>query len=478
MNQYDLPLVQAMRTYVTADPVRLHMPGHSGGRSAPLSLQSLWGKAIWQYDLTELPQTDDLYQPAGPIALAQALAAGAFGAQRTFFLVGGASAGIVASMLAVAASGTRVIIPRNFHRSLWSGLVLSGAEPLYVYPQYWDEQGLNLGVSLAEYRRVLTQNQNAKMIVVVRPTYEGLSGDLSALVSLAHELGSLVVVDEAHGAHFGFADGYPQSASQLGADVAVQGSHKTIGALTQGAMLHLNNLSLEPELVSALPLVQSSSPSFLILASLDAARSQMAVRGKRLLSIIRETASGLAEALAAVEGFRVLNDELINCDLVESLDPVKLILDPRGRGYTGTRLFQILGQQGYQAEYATEEYLLFWLTAGASRKRLKEMVNFLHGLPPQNKAYQTSFLPPPRPEIALMPREAHFAPKRAVSLKKAEGLVCAELIVPYPPGIPVLCPGEILTTEMVEYLCYLNERKVSLQGAYDPTLNTVMVVKD
>lgn len=471
MDQARAPLLEALLAYVARRPALFHVPGHKQGRGAPAEWRRALGRGALAMDLTEAPGLDDLHAPEGVIAEAQALAAAAFGAGRSYFLVGGTTAGLQALLLAVCRPGDRVVVPRHAHRSVLAGLILSGATPVYVAPEYDRELDIPLGVRPETLQAALAGSGPVRAVVVVHPTYHGTVLDTAGLVDVARHHGALVLADEAHGSHFAFHPALPVPALACGADAVVQSLHKTGGALTQASVLHVRAGSpLDPARVQeALRWVQSSSPSYLLLASLDAARRELALRGKELWARALELAGWARRQINRLPGLRVA--EYLGAD------PTRLVIDVRGRRLTGRTAASALWNQGVAVEMSGQGYVLALITPGDTRATVGRLVRALAALPWGHRAPEPLGLPP-WPEVVVPPREAALGEREAVPLRQARGRVAAELVAPYPPGVPVLAPGECITPAVIEYL----ERCVALgqhlQGPADPTLGTIHVLRE
>lgn len=476
LDQRRTPLFTAMQRYLRRQPAVFHVPGHKQGRAAPPALRRWLGAGALQLDLTEAPGLDDLHAPSGVIAEAQALAAAAFGAARSFFLVGGTTAGIHAMLLAALRPGEAVLVPRHAHRSVHGGLILAGARPVWLPPAYDPDLAIPLGVPPEAVAQALDRHPEARALVVVHPTYHGIPAAIHPLVQLAHDRGLPVLVDEAHGAHFAFHPDLPPSALAAGADAVAQSLHKTGGSLTQSSLLHLGyGCRLDPDRVqAALRLVQSTSPSYLLMASLDLARRELALRGRRLWDRALALAAAAREALARVPGVRVVD--------YPGMDPTRLILDVRGRGLTGYEAAEQLWRQGVAVELAGHGYLLAILSPGDGRESLGRLVAAVRRLRPSRRRKAGAGVGPPGlppwPEVVLTPREAALGRQEAVPLSRSEGRIAAELVAPYPPGIPVLAPGERITPAVLAYLEECLRTGQHLQGPADPTLRTIRVLAE
>jgi len=476
-------LLQAIEAYLKENPARFHMPGHKGKVRAGSPLHRLLGELPFRADLTEVPGLDDLHDPKEAIRESEKLAAEVYGARETFFLVNGATAGIVASFLALLKPGDKVILPRHVHKSVFNALVLSDAVPVYVAPTYHPVLGIPLGVPVDRWEEAWDKHPEAKMVFFVHPTYEGIVSVDQGLVARAKARGFRVVVDEAHGGHFPFHSKLPQSTLAWGADVVIQGSHKTMGSFTQSGMLHLgSDLPREP-FQEALRLIQSTSPSYLLLASLEGALYEMACRGQQDWEEAIEAAGRAHQEINAVKGFRSWQEELFSYNEVIGLDPTKIIIDGLKLGLTGYALAKLLRKEyTIQVEMAGQSHILVLFGFRDSWDEGKRLVDALKQISHSGHGQgEASFLPGFAeeiliPEMVVTPRDSWFAAKKQVRLEEAENAVCGELVVPYPPGIPLLCPGELITAPMIRLLLRLREQGIYWQGLADPALSTIRVL--
>jgi arginine decarboxylase len=489
LDQGKIPIMEAIRRYLAEDPVRMHMPGHKGGRGAAQVLLDLLGEAPFQADLTEVPGLDDLHQAKGPIGQAQKLAAEAFGAAETFFLVNGASAGIHGALLALAAPGDKVFLPRHMHRSVFTALVLTGVEPVYLLPFYHRELAMPLAVPQDDWAACWDRHSRGKIAFFVSPTYEGVASLDRKLIQQARAKGLITVVDEAHGPHFSFHPLLPSSALRCGADLVIHGSHKLLSAFTQAAMLHLNRGLDREKIREALRLLQTTSPSYLLLLSLDVARFQMAGQGEILLDELLEIAGQARREINRIKGFRCWGRELLSEAGVTGLDQTKLIIDGLELGFDGFSLAASLRRDyRVQVEMAAPYYILALLSIGDKRDKVDHLIRALRDLSGRKETFAgkeflpfdqlKAFVPTRLPELVVSPRESFFRPKRSLPLEEAVGAICGELLVPYPPGIPFLCPGERISEEMVERLQELRRLPINWQGAAHPALERVQVLEE
>jgi len=486
-NQSSLPLLHALQQCVARDHAPFYTPGHKRGRGSPDPLIGLLGSQVLRADLTELPDLDTLFAPTAAIQAAQALAAAAFGSDRTWFLVNGSTCGVMAAILATCAPGEKVILPRNCHQSAISGLILSGAMPVFVDPEYDANLDRVDGIPPAAIAAALQHNPDASAVLLVSPTYEGVCSDVGAIATLCHQQGIPLLVDEAHGAHFAFHPQLPTPALAAGADLAVQSTHKTLAAMTQAAMLHLQGNRVDPERIhKALTLVQSSSPSFVLLASLDAARWQMATQGQALLDHTLTLAERARSQLAQIPSLAVLSPAQARTPGFVALDPTRLTVTVSGLGIDGFTVDELLRQQGgVTAELPALQHLTFILSLGNTEADVERLLAAFRALPDQ-LAGQPESPPPPATwqcDVAsrssppvLSPREAFFTPVTVVPVETAIARISAELVCPYPPGIPVLMPGEVVTEAAIAHLQRVLAAGGMLTGCADATLKTVRVV--
>ncbi len=482
LEQNSAPLFEALWLYNSKGTAHLHTPGHCRGRGIPETLASFTGRAVYSLDLTELPGLDDLHNPGGVIAQAQALAAAAFGADHTFFLVNGTTAGIQALLLATVGEGA-VILPRNMHRSVLGGLILSGANPVYMVPPVFPGFGFAASITPEQLKVALAEYPEARAVMMVHPNYYGVAGDLPALVSAVHEVDKPLLVDEAHGAHLRFHPALPPDALSAGADASVQSTHKLGGALTQASMLHLKGFRLDRERVAAaLRYQQTTSPSYILMVSLDLARQQLALHGRPLLERTVELAEKTRRRLAAIKGLVVLGPEHAGKAGTCVFDPTRLVICVRGLGLSGYQVHEMLARRyQVQVEMADWHDIVALVSIGTAAGDCERLVQAMADIACREArpAGVTDFAVPEMPvsyKKQIKPREAWFAPSCRVPLAEAKGRISSEMVAVYPPGIPVLCPGEEVTGEVYEYLSVVWQKGIPCQGPGDQTLATLKVV--
>jgi arginine decarboxylase len=485
LNQAQTPIIDALQEWVSTSHAPFYTPGHKRGIGMNPLLKNRWGADLFGWDLPELPGLDNLHAPSGIIEHAQILAAEVFGAQQTWFLVNGSTAGVIAAILATCGEGDKIILPRNIHASAIAGIVHAGAVPIFINPEYDRELDLAHSITPASVKFALEQHPDAKAVMVVYPTYYGVCGDLAAIKEIVHSYGLPLLVDEAHGAHFGFHSDLPPAALSVGADLTVQSTHKLLGALTQSAMLHVNSNRIDRDrLTRSLRSIQTTSPSYLLLASLDAARQQMALQGEELMSETIGLSQIARAKIAQIDRLRVfeLDTPTPGC---KYLDPTRLTVDVTGLNLTGFAADEILTERlGVVAELPSMRYLTFIISLGNRSVDIDRLVWAFTKLAndySQDRALKLPSIELPKQiltELAITPRQADRSRQMSVTLDRAVGKISAESICPYPPGIPILIPGEIITIDALNYLLQILEMGGEIAGCSDPNLKTIRIVAD
>ncbi|MEH2165304.1 MAG: aminotransferase class I/II-fold pyridoxal phosphate-dependent enzyme [Nostoc sp.] len=488
LNQNQTPLLDALKANAARPHAPFYTPGHKQGEGISQPLADLLGKAVFRADLTELADLDNLFAPQGVIQEAQKLAAAAFGASQTWFLVNGSTCGIEAAILATCGTGDKIILPRNVHSSAIAGLILSGAIPIFLNPEYDPVLDIAHSITPNTVKSALQQHPDAKAVLTVYPTYYGVCGDLSAIANITHQYNIPLLVDEAHGAHFAFHPELPTPALAAGADLTVQSIHKVLSAMTQASMLHVQGNRIDCDRISkALQLVQSTSPSYLLLASLDAARQQMALHGKMLMSRTLQLADEARTKISQIPGLSVLEmPRLGESPGFMALDKTRLTVTVSGLGLTGFEAEEILDEKlGVTAEFASLQHLTFIISLGNTAADIEQLVQ---GFTTLAKEYRRSNLTLKNQvwtnidktldyALQLSPREAFFAVSEILPLRQTNKRICAEIVCPYPPGIPVLMPGEVITKSVLKYLQQIQVLGGFISGCNDISLKTLKVVK-
>jgi arginine decarboxylase len=481
-----LPIWSALKSWLDRpNSAPFYTPGHKGGQAASPTLLKAWGDVVWRSDLPELPGLDNLQAPTGIIHTAQQLAAHTFGAEETWFLVNGSTVGIMAAICAVCKPGERILIPRNIHRSIMAGIIHAGAIPVLIAPEYDRDLDIAHGITSSLVKTALDRHPDIRAVLVVAPTYYGTCGDIAALAAIVHSYHLPLLVDEAHGAHLGFDDRLPPSALSQGADLVVQSTHKLLGALTQSAMLHLRGTRIDRERVSqCLQLFHTSSPNYLLLASLDGARQQMEDSGRELMARTVDLAQTARREIARIEGLGVFELEQPQAGC-RYLDPTRLTVTVTGLNLTGFDADRILSEElGVVAELPSLRHLTFIISIGNTETDIDRLVQGLRILARSHRHSQPLELiaSPPMSEAItttqISPRDAFFSPHIAIEMEAAVGRISAELICPYPPGIPLLIPGETIDRQAIDYLYHIQAAGGEITGASDPSLATLKIVGD
>ncbi|MDF3037554.1 MAG: cad [Thermomicrobiales bacterium] len=473
------PMIEALRAYQCASTVSFATPGHKHGAGFDPEVRALLGPDLGAADVWLNTADHD-----AALSAAETLAAAAWGADRTFFLTNGSSGGNHAFLLAALAPGDEVIVGRDLHQSLLTALTLTGARPVYVAPRLHPELGVGIGIDPAELETALAAHPAAKLVAVVSPTYWGVACDVAALVDVAHRHGVPLYVDGAWGPHFGFHPAFPASPLAGGADAAVTSPHKLLTGLSQAAMLHVQGERVDAARVaSTVVMTRTTSPLLPILVSLDACRRQIALGGEVMLERAVTLAETARRRLRAIPGVDLVAADRLGLP-PHRVDPTRLVIDVAGLGYTGIAAERVLrDHHAIAPEMSDLLGLVCLVTPGDSRDTIDRLIAAVAALagerrpalsaPASLRSAAAAIAPGAQ---ALTPREAFFAPTRLVTLPEAVGAVAAEPVTPYPPGIPVLTPGEIVSAEKVDYLCAALAAGIQLRGPADPALRTIRVV--
>jgi lysine decarboxylase len=479
-DQHKAPIFEALCSYRVVGAALLHMPGHRGGAG----FEAAELAAVGSLDFTEVPGLDDLHSPDGPIAEALELLARAFGAGHSYFLVNGASSGIHALLLTVSQQGRPVLVPRYAHRSFWSGLVMSGARPVYYPGRIVPDLGIVVGLDLEALEQRLEENPQATAVFATSPTFFGTCSDLRAVARVAGRYGKMVMVDEAHGAHFRFHPALPEPALQQGCAAAVQGLHKTLPVLTQGAALHVAAGAFPgTRLQRAYSAVTTTSPSYPLLASMDLARRLMVLRGEALRAEALRRAQWCRERLRRLPGVSCPQEELAQVTGVTGVDPLKVVIAVEGLEIDGLQVARLLRERwGVQVEMAQPGFVLAMFSLCHQPEDWRRLVagmeeisrQYAGGARRRRRPLQAL---PPEGEVVMTPREAFFADRVAVPWQEAAGAIAAEAIAPYPPGIPCILPGERVSREALEYVREAARMGWRIQGATDASLRTLEVIR-
>lgn len=482
--QDQTPLLDAMRAYAASGAVAYHTPGHKQGKGIHPSFKDVITETGLKMEVSLMEELDNLHAPETYIKDAQELAARLYGADASYFMVNGTTGAIQTMLLTALGPGDRVIVPRNAHRSIIGGIILCGAIPVYVQPQIDEALGIAMAVTPEAIAKAIERHPDCKAALVVSPTYYGAAADLRAIADIVHARDMLLLVDEAHGPHLKFHAGLPLQAIDAGADLAAQSTHKILGSLTQTSMLHVRFGRVDAARLNAMAsLIQTTSPNYLLMASLDVARMQMATEGEKLIARAVELATKAREEIRRIDGLACFGEERIDGRGVFALDVTKLTVTVNGLGISGAEAERILSERyGIKAELSDAYNVLFIISLGDGPDEVRKLTDALRGLARRRggaavKRFSQRCACPPIPPMRMSPREALFAETRSVEFSKAAGMVSAEMITFYPPGIPVLCPGEVISDALIAHCLEMRDLGLSVVGPGDRRLHSFSVVK-
>ncbi len=479
LDQTKAPIYEALERFKRARIVPFDVPGHKRGRGNP-ELTAFLGEKCMTVDVNSMKPLDNLCHPVSVIREAEELAADAFGAAHAFLMVGGTTSAVQSMILSVVGEGDKIILPRNVHRSVINSLVLCGAIPVYVNPETDARLGISLGMKLSEVEAAIRENPDAKAVLVNNPTYYGICSNLEAIVALAHARGLYVLADEAHGTHFYFGEGLPVAAMRAGADLASVSMHKSGGSLTQSSFL-LCGERMNPEHVrQIINLTQTTSGSYLLLSSLDLSRKNLALHGREIFDKVQRLADYAREEINEIGDYYAYGKELVNGDSIYDFDQTKLSVNTLGVGLAGIEVYDILRDDyDIQVEFGDLGNILAYVSVGDSVQNVERLVAALaeirrrwgrDGSDLMDHEYIS-------PRVICSPKAAFYAGKESLPLSESAGRVCSEFVMCYPPGIPILAPGEEITDEILHYIAYAKEKGCSLTGPEDMEINYLNVMK-
>ncbi|SCJ13607.1 Arginine decarboxylase [uncultured Flavonifractor sp.] len=478
LDQTSAPIYEALERFRSMRVVPFDVPGHKRGRGNP-ELARLLGETCVSMDVNSMKPLDNLCHPVSVIRDAEELAADAFGAAHAFLMVGGTTSAVQSMVLSAVKGGEKIILPRNVHRSVMGAMVLCGAIPVYVNPECDDRLGIPLGMKVSEVERAIRENPDAKAVLVNNPTYYGICSDLKAIVELAHAHGMLCLADEAHGTHFYFHDDLPMSAMEAGADLAAVSMHKSGGSLTQSSLL-LAGPNMSPGHVrQIINLTQTTSASYLLLSSLDIARRNLALRGREEFGRVMRMADYAREEINAIGGYYAFSKELINGDSVYDFDITKLSVNTLNIGLAGIEVYDLLRDEyDIQIEFGDLGNILAYLSIGDRPREIERLVSALSEVRRRFGKSSAGLMKQEYidPEVVVSPQRAFYAPKVRLPLEDTVGRVCSEFVMCYPPGIPILTPGERITQDIIAYILYAKEKGCSMTGPEDPDITCLNVL--
>lgn len=478
LTQHDTPIHRALEEQRLNRLAHFDVPGHKGGRGNK-ELKEFLGADCVKLDMNSMKPLDNLCHPVSVIKDAQQLAAEAFGADEAFFIVNGTTAAVQAMIMTATVAGDKIIMPRNVHRSAINALVVNGAVPVYVNPGVNKRLGIPLGMSVSDVKQAIHENPDAKAILVNNPTYYGICSDIKEIVKMAHEHGMLVLADEAHGTHFYFSDKLPVSAMEAGADMAAVSMHKTGGSLTQSSIL-LTKKTVNADYVrQIINLTQTTSGSYLLLSSLDIARKNMSLNGRVYSDRMIELATYAREEINKLGGYYAFGDELIDKDMVYDFDKTKLSIHTRDIGLAGIEVYDLLRDDyGIQIEFGDIGNILAIVSGGDRNLEIERLISALSEIKRLHEREKAGMFDHEyiTPMVVMGPHKAFFSRKFSVPIEKSSGMICSEFVMCYPPGIPILAPGEMITTEIIHYIQYAKEKGCLVTGTQDMKIENINVV--
>lgn len=478
IDQSRAPIYEALQNFRQMRVVPFDVPGHKHGKGNP-ELTEFLGEQCVGIDVNSMKPLDNLCHPVSVIHEAEVLAADAFGAAHAFLMVGGTTSSVQSMVLSTCKRGDKIILPRNVHRSVINALVLCGAIPVYVNPEVDRKLGISLGMQREQVAKAIAEHPDAVAVFVNNPTYYGVCSDLRAIVKMAHDAGMYCLADEAHGTHFYFGDGMPVSAMAAGADMAAVSMHKSGGSLTQSSLLLIGPRMNVGHVRKIINLTQTTSGSYLLMSSLDISRRNLVQRGKQVFKKVIEMAEYAREEINAIGGYYAFGRELINGNSIYDFDPTKLSVHTRDIGLAGIEVYDLLRDEyDIQIEFGDIGNILAYLSIGDRPQELERLVSALAEIRRRFQMDSNGLLSQEYidPEVVLSPQEAFYAEKKSMPLKNSAGMVCSEFVMCYPPGIPILAPGERITQDILDYIEYARVKGCSLTGPEDPEIQNINVL--
>ncbi len=478
LSQTNAPIYEALRKFRRMRVVPFDVPGHKRGRGN-MELTEFLGEDCMNVDVNSMKPLDNLCHPVSVIKDAEELAAEAFGAANAFFMVGGTTSAVQSMIMYACKEGDKIIMPRNVHRSAINALILTGAVPVYVNPDVNRKLGIALGMSVAQVEQAILDNPDAKAIMVNNPTYYGICSDLKRITELAHAHGMLVLVDEAHGTHFYFGENFPVTAMVAGADCASVSMHKSGGSLTQSSFLLLGKDINADYMRQVINLTQTTSASYLLLSSLDISRKRLALGGREIFAQTVEMAEYARSEINDIGGYYAYSRELVNGDSIFDFDVSKLSIYTLPIGLAGIEVYDLLRDEyDIQIEFGDIGNVLAYISVGDRKRDIERLISALAEIKRRFGKSGSDMLTQEyiSPVVAETPRKAFYAQKRSLPLEETSGEVCSEFVMCYPPGIPILAPGELITDEIIEYIKYAKEKGCQMTGTEDINIERLNVL--
>lgn len=478
LSQINAPIYEALRRFRRMRVVPFDVPGHKRGRGN-MELTEFLGEDCMNVDVNSMKPLDNLCHPVSVIKDAETLAAEAFGAANAFFMVGGTTSAVQSMIMYACKGGDKIIMPRNVHRSAINALILCDAVPVYVDPDVNNTLGIALGMSVSQIEKAIRENPDAKAIMVNNPTYYGICSDLKKITELAHKNNMLVLVDEAHGTHFYFGEKFPVTAMAAGADIASVSMHKSGGSLTQSSFLLMGEKINSDYMRQIVNLTQTTSASYLLLSSLDISRKRLALSGREIFEKTVEMAEYARSEINSIGGYYAYSKELINGDSVYDFDVSKLSVFTLPIGLAGIEVYDLLRDEyDIQIEFGDIGNILAYISVGDRNRDIERLISAMSEIKRRFGKSETGLLTHEyiNPIVAETPRKAFYGDKKSLPLDEAAGYICSEFVMCYPPGIPILAPGELITDEIIQYIKYAKEKGCQMTGTEDINIERLNVL--
>lgn len=479
LDQTRAPILEALEEMKEARLVPFDVPGHKRGKGNP-ELTAFLGDKCMSVDVNSMKMLDNLCHPVSVIKEAEELAADAFGAAHAFFMVGGTTSAVQSMVLSVCKRGDKIILPRNVHRSVINIMILCGAVPVYVNPDMNHELGIALGMRLSEVEKAIKDNPEAKAILVNNPTYYGICSNLKGITDLAHAHGMKMLVDEAHGTQLYFGENLPMTAMAAGADMAAVSMHKSGGSLTQSSFLLLGPKMNTGYVRQIINLTQTTSASYLLMSSLDISRKTLALQGKEIFRKVENLVEYARKEINQIGDYYAYAKELVNGDSIYDFDTTKLIVNTLPVGLAGIEVYDLLRDEyDIQTEFGDIGNCLAYVSVGDRPRDIERLVGALAEIRRLYKRNRAGLMTAEyiNPKVLYSPQDAFYAAKQSLPLEKCKDMVCAEFVMCYPPGIPILAPGELITQQILEYILYAKEKGCSMTGPEDMEIRHLNVMR-
>lgn len=474
-----IPLLDNLKKYSIKDITCFDVPGHVRNRGVKI-LNEYFGDDIMNMDINSSPRMDNVSNPQSIIKEAEGLLAKAYKSKNAFFITNGTTQAIHAMILATINPGDKVLLPRNIHKSVINALILSGGQPIFIQPEFCDDLGISLNIDHYKVKDIIDKTEDIKAIFLLNPTYYGMCCDLKEIIDICSEKNILVLVDEAHGAHFPFNDELPVSAMEVGAHMSAVSIHKTGGALTQASALLINENIDANKVKQIINMLQSTSASYLLMASIDGARHNLVENGQGQLLNALKLSRYAKSRINKVNNIKVISKELIGNKGVSYLDETKLCINVKKLNLTGFEVYDLLYKEfDIQPEMADLYNILALVSIGTTKEDIDKLINALEiisTISSKNQITKNIKIKQIKPIVKLNPREAFYSNKENVILSDCVDRVCGESIMAYPPGIPIIAPGELITKEIIDYIKLLKDNNAYLCDMNDKNLETILVI--